>query len=68
VNLVDGRLLIEVLDDGRGFDPARTLRGRGLDNMRNRARSVGATVEVAATNDGTNVTLTLPLAALRAAQ
>jgi len=68
VNLVNGQLLIEVLDDGHGFDPAQTLRGRGLDNMRNRARSVGATAEVAATKGGTKVTLSLPLAVLRAAQ
>jgi signal transduction histidine kinase len=68
VDPVNGRLLIEVLDDGVGFDIVRIQRGRGLDNMRNRAQSVGATVEVIGTDHGTNVTLTLPLAALRAVQ
>jgi signal transduction histidine kinase len=68
VNLMNGQLLIEVKDDGHGFDPGQALRGRGLDNMRNRARSVGASVELAATNDGTSVRLTLPLAVQRAAQ
>ena len=68
VDFTSGCLLIQVLDDGHGFDPAQTPRGRGLDNMRNRARSVGATVEIVATNHGTAVTLALPLAMLRAAQ
>ena len=68
VDPMNGRLLIEVLDDGVGFDIVRIQRGRGLDNMRNRAQSVGATVEVIGTDRGTNVTLTLPLAALRAVQ
>jgi len=68
VDFIHRRLLIEVVDDGHGFDPAQTLHGRGLDNMRNRARSVGATVDIAATNRGTTVTLALPLAMLSAAQ
>jgi signal transduction histidine kinase len=68
VEFSTGRLLIEVLDDGHGFDPAQTLRGRGLENMRNRARSVGATVDVVATNHGTTVAFALPMVKLRAAQ
>jgi signal transduction histidine kinase len=57
-----GGLLIQVTDDGIGFDCAKARRGRGLDNLHNRARSIGAEVEIdSATRSGTRVTLTLPL-------
>jgi signal transduction histidine kinase len=57
-----GGLLIQVTDDGIGFDCAKVRRGRGLDNLQNRARSIGAEVEIdSAPRSGTRVTLTLPL-------
>ena len=36
-----GDLGFEVVDDGSGFDPARTERGAGLTNLEDRARAVG---------------------------
>lgn len=63
VEAAAGRLLIEVADDGTGFDPATARRGRGLDSLANRARSIGAAVTIAASGAGTTVTLTLPLGA-----
>jgi signal transduction histidine kinase len=55
-------LLVQVIDDGIGFDLARALGGRGLANMRNRARSIGAGIEIdSSTRPGTSITLTLPL-------
>jgi signal transduction histidine kinase len=61
-----GRLLIEVLDDGIGFDAATARRGRGLANLATRARSLGAAVEIESSpRTGTRVALRLPLAAAR---
>ena len=42
----DGRLDFEVTDDGRGFDPATTARGSGLQNMVDRVEAIGGTLEV----------------------
>jgi signal transduction histidine kinase len=40
----DGRLVVTVEDDGRGFDPAQSANVRnGLDNMRQRMESIGGT-------------------------
>jgi two-component system sensor histidine kinase DegS len=62
----DGQWILEVSDDGRGFDPsAVTIRGRrsfGLQFMRERADLIGARFEVRSRpNGGTTVRLTIPL-------
>ncbi|HVI27154.1 PAS domain-containing sensor histidine kinase [Hansschlegelia sp.] len=59
----DGAFWVEVIDDGRGIDPSSTASGRlGLAGMRERARSVGGTIEIlGAPGRGTTVTLRLPL-------
>jgi signal transduction histidine kinase len=55
-------LVIQVIDDGAGFDLAAVVRGRGLDNLHTRARAVGASVEIdSAVGRGTRVSFTLPL-------
>jgi signal transduction histidine kinase len=41
----NGDLTFEVVDDGRGFDPA-TAGGSGLTNMRDRVEAVGGTLEI----------------------
>lgn len=53
----DGRLTLEILDDGRGFDPKKnTYGGMGLANMRERAAALGSTLEIAsAVGGGTRV-------------
>ncbi len=57
------RVLLEIADDGRGFDPrkmSQTL-GHGLSNMHSRARKVGGDVEItAATGDGSTVLAWVP--------
>ncbi len=62
----DGRLVLEVRDDGIGFDPeAPALRARrlGLTSMEHRARRVGGVLEIAsAAGAGTTVRLDAPLA------
>lgn len=56
----NGRLLLEVVDDGRGFEPG-AARGLGLASMRERADAVsaGLTVE-SAPGAGTRVRLEVP--------
>jgi signal transduction histidine kinase len=40
----DGRIIFEVRDDGRGFDPESMERGRGLTTMRDRLEAVGGSL------------------------
>ncbi|GAA3679196.1 sensor histidine kinase [Nonomuraea antimicrobica] len=42
----DELVLLDIRDDGRGFEPQEPADGFGLDGMRQRARSVGGTLEV----------------------
>lgn len=58
------RALLEVTDDGRGFDTARinTSLGHGLNNMNRRARKVGGDVEITSTpGSGTTVLAWVPI-------
>jgi signal transduction histidine kinase len=52
----DGRIVLEVDDDGVGFDPSAVSSGMGLANLRERAASLGATLEIAS-GEGTGTTL-----------
>jgi signal transduction histidine kinase len=70
LELLAGSLTLEVADDGKGFDsaPVRDLdsslhRGRGLLNMKVRAKRLGGSLDVAAEHGrGTRLVLVLPLA------
>jgi signal transduction histidine kinase len=55
------RVSIEVADDGRGFDGGTSGRGYGLDNMRNRAKAIGADLRVVPSAEGTTLSLSLPI-------
>jgi signal transduction histidine kinase len=58
----DRRLIIQVEDNGRGFDPDAQRDGNGLDSLRRRAESVGGGFHVRSSpGAGTHVTLTVPL-------
>jgi PAS domain S-box-containing protein len=53
---VDGMALLEVDDDGRGFDPARlSRRGQGLRNLTERAEHIGGRLEIDSGPAGTTV-------------
>jgi two-component system, NarL family, sensor histidine kinase DevS len=54
--------VLEVEDDGRGFDPAATSGGgQGLRNLQERAEALGGRAEVhSAPGEGTRVRVTLP--------
>jgi signal transduction histidine kinase len=58
----DGTLRFEVTDDGRGFDPASTGYGTGLQGMADRVDAVGGSLRVESrTGGGTTVTGILPI-------
>lgn len=55
-------LLLEIRDDGQGFDVANAKGGMGLGNLRERARALNGGVEVAsAPGSGTTVRVRVPL-------
>lgn len=57
-------VLLSVIDDGRGFDPAQSS-GLGLITMRERAQQIGGTFDIETVSDaGTCVMATLPLRAV----
>ncbi|MEM7338844.1 MAG: histidine kinase [Actinomycetota bacterium] len=58
--VAEGRGVLVVQDDGRGFDPSKGIRGSayGLVGMRERAASVGAMLEVSSEpGQGTTITV-----------
>lgn len=62
--LAGDRLRIEVVDDGRGFDPAVVRGATGLVGLRDRIAAVGGTLEVdSAPGTGTRLTAVVPAGA-----
>jgi signal transduction histidine kinase len=57
-----GGAILEIDDDGRGFDPARaTGAGQGLRNLRERATALEGRAEIhSAVGEGTRVRVTIP--------
>jgi signal transduction histidine kinase len=54
-------IVLEIDDDGRGFDVDTTSLGMGLRNLRERAESLGGRLEIESTaGDGTTVRATFP--------
>jgi signal transduction histidine kinase len=61
VREADGNVLVEVSDDGQGFDLAAATSGFGLIGMRERAELVGGKVAIASEpGGGTTVSVALP--------
>jgi signal transduction histidine kinase len=59
----DGQtVMVEVDDDGRGFDPATPTGGQGLRNLHARGRALGGRTELSSTpGEGTTIRLTVPV-------
>jgi len=56
-------LKVEILDDGRGFDPNLSEKGRGLDNLRKRSAEAGGSIGWKSTpGKGSHFTFELHLA------
>jgi signal transduction histidine kinase len=61
----NGSLEFEVRDDGRGFDPAATARGAGLNNMEDRVEALGGRLSISSTpGSGTSISGSIPAASL----
>ncbi|HKX44774.1 MAG TPA: ATP-binding protein [Burkholderiaceae bacterium] len=56
-----GCVVIEVCDDGRGFDGTSSAHGHGLDNMRKRAKVIGGDLRISPSAAGTTLSLSLPI-------
>jgi PAS domain S-box-containing protein len=55
-------ILIEVADDGRGFDPGSARTGMGLVGMRERVEGLGGKIEVSSRpGEGTRITVRVPV-------
>ncbi|MEU0603101.1 sensor histidine kinase [Streptomyces sp. NPDC006393] len=64
LSYLDGLVLIDVADDGAGFDTRDTIRGLGLRTMRERAQGLGGTLTVeSAPGEGTTVAVSIPVPA-----
>jgi signal transduction histidine kinase len=61
LGVVEGRLEVEVQDDGGGFDPALATTGFGLAGMRERVELGGGELAITPTDSGTTVLAVLPL-------
>jgi signal transduction histidine kinase len=70
IKLENNYLLVEIADDGRGFNvepvlnggSSNSLGGNGLKNMKRRAGNFGGTVQIESTIDtGTRIVLHIPL-------
>jgi len=58
LRLQQGKLLLEIQDNGCGFDPSEAMSGNGLRNMKNRACAINGTLTIdTAPGKGTKVTL-----------
>ena len=56
-------ILLEVIDNGRGFDSSAPSPGHGLPTMRRRSEQLGGDLAIHSTTRGTTVRLSLPLPA-----
>jgi signal transduction histidine kinase len=63
VTLSHAELLVEVRDDGEGFDLSVPADGFGLTGMRERVSQVGGTLNITSSPMGTLVSATVPLTA-----
>ncbi len=56
-----GPLQVSIRDDGRGLPEDRTIGGRGINNIKSRAKELGAETRIEDTGSGTQVKVTIPL-------
>lgn len=53
--------ILEVRDDGRGFDPASPSNGQGMTTLRARAEALGGTIEITSSaGNGSLIRITIP--------
>ena len=52
--------LIQIQDDGKGYDPQNTMASNGMRNMQSRASKLDATLSITSGDKGTQVLLEIP--------
>ncbi len=58
----DSMLVMEIMDNGRGFDPNASSEGNGLSNIQKRAAEMNGSLQLTSTSGkGTVVRFTVPL-------
>jgi len=58
----DDRAVLEIDDDGKGFDPMSSKRGDGLANLEARVEALGGSLSIeSAPAQGTTIKMVLPL-------
>ncbi|TBN00869.1 tetratricopeptide repeat protein [Hyunsoonleella flava] len=58
MNEVEGKLNVQITDDGKGFNVENIEQGNGLNNMKKRAKEINAKIKIeSAESKGTSVTL-----------
>jgi signal transduction histidine kinase len=57
----EGQLIVEVRDDGVGFDPSARLRGFGLTGMHERVSQVGGALTITSAGEGTLISASVPV-------
>ena len=62
IHVVEHCLVIDIHDNGKGFDPNNVRMGKGLSGIEKRTRALGATLTIAS-DAGTSIRVSLPLAA-----
>jgi len=61
INEHQGQVELTISDNGKGYDTERPVTGMGLENMTERARSIGAEIKIASeTGQGTTVSIIAP--------
>jgi signal transduction histidine kinase len=60
LGMTDGQIVLEVSDDGKGFDPNVTTSGFGVAGMRERAFLAGGMLELESSDRGTRLRAKLP--------
>lgn len=62
IDYINDELLLEIKDNGSGFGASdKNSHGRGLGNMRHRAKLIGAEFDMKSSNNGTILSLKKPL-------
>ena len=61
VHNTDGTLVLELTDDGRGFDPVSMRPGQGLANMRGRVLALGGALQLNPSPEGTAMVAEFPI-------
>ena len=54
------KYLIEISDNGIGFDPETIELGNGLNNMKKRVREINGTLQIKSSKKGTSISLKVP--------